>query len=125
MSMRYFKVNVNGVSYDVAIEEVASSQAQPDAAAAPAPVTAPEEKLAASAAVKVGDTVVNAPLRASVVKIIKAEGDKVSSGDTVCVLEAMKMEYDVVAPCDGVVSAIFVKRGTVAEEGKPVFAVRN
>lgn len=122
--MRYFKVNVNGVSYDVAIEEMTSSPAQSDAAATPVPAAA-EEKKNPPAAVKEGDTVVNAPLRASVVKIVRAEGDKVSSGDTVCVLEAMKMEYDVVAPCDGVVSAIFVKRGAVAEEGKPVFAVRN
>lgn len=124
MSMRYFKVNVNGVSYDVAIEEVAAPANQPEINSTAAPAEN-EERKSTPVAVKDGDTVVNAPLRASVVKIVKSEGDKVGTGDTVCVLEAMKMEYDVVSPCDGVVSAVFVKRGAVAEEGKPVFAVRG
>ncbi|MCQ2354431.1 MAG: acetyl-CoA carboxylase biotin carboxyl carrier protein subunit [Clostridia bacterium] len=133
MSMRYFKVNVNGVAYDVAIEEIGADSANVSAAAsavsavpsAPAADTAPAANETSSAGGGEGDVKVTAPIRAAVVNVVKNVGDSVKRGDCVCVLEAMKMEYDVVSPCDGTVTSISAKRGSTVDEGAVVFTVRG
>ena len=135
MSMRYFKVNVNGIAYDVAIEEVGADSANVSAAAsavpsAPAVSSAPAADTAPAAngtsfAGAEGDVKVTAPIRAAVVNVVKNVGDSVKRGDCVCVLEAMKMEYDVVSPCDGTVTSISAKRGSTVDEGAVVFTVRG
>lgn len=154
MSMRYFKVNVNGVAYDVAIEEVTASEMGANGSEAEGATNDGAGKIAAdvnaqrsavgatlaaqnttaanvtsanatSANATAGDVEVTAPIRATVVNIVRSVGDKVKRGERVCVLEAMKMEYDVVSPCDGEITSINVNRGAVAEEGETVFTVRE
>lgn len=113
--MRKFNVTVNGVAYDVEIEEVgAGVVSAPVAAPAPvaaAPAAAPAPKAAPAAAGKAGSVAIKAPMPGTILKMNVKVGDSVKSGDVVCVLEAMKMENDICAPQDGVVSSIEVAQG--------------
>ena len=112
--MRKFNVTVNGVAYDVEIEEVGAGVSAPVAAPAPvaaAPATAPAPKAAPAAAGKAGSVAIKAPMPGTILKMNVKVGDSVKSGDVVCVLEAMKMENDICAPQDGVVSSIEVAQG--------------
>ena len=122
--MRRFNVTVNGVSYDVVVEEVAAD------AAAPAPVAAPVAPKAAPAAPKAapagnaGAIAVKAPMPGTIMKVNVAVGDAVKKGDVLCVLEAMKMENDISAPQDGVVASVNVQKG-VSVQGEDVLVTLN
>ena len=121
--MRKFNVTVNGVAYDVEIEEVGAVASAPVAApaapvAAPAaapkaaaPAAAPAPKAAPAAQGKAGAVAIKAPMPGTILKINVKGGDSVKKGDVVCVLEAMKMENDICAPEDGVVSSLEVAQG--------------
>lgn len=115
--MRKFNVSVNGKSYSVEVEEVggaASSVASaPVATAAPAPVAAPAAPKAATPA---GGKAVESPMPGVIRKLAVADGATVKAGQSVVVLEAMKMENDIVAPADGVISYA-VKVGDNVETG--------
>ena len=120
--MKNYRVTVNGVIYDVVVEEVngaAVPYVAPVAApvapvASPAPVAAPapaaETKTAAPAG-KAGATAVKAPMPGTIIKVNVKVGDSVKKGDVLCVLEAMKMENDIMAPADGVVASVEVTQG--------------
>ncbi len=121
--MKRFNVTVNGVAYDVTVEEVGGAYtpapAAPVAPAAPAaapaaasaPTAAPAPAPAPAAAGTAGAVEVKAPLQGSVIKVNVKVGDSVKKGSPVCVIEALKMENDVPAPQDGVVASILVKSG--------------
>ena len=130
--MRYI-VTLNGKEYAV---EVANGPAQiVDAAkpaapaapkAAPAPAAAPAPKAApapAAAPVPAGATKVEAPLPGNVFKVLVKAGDKVSKGQAVVVLEAMKMENEVFAPCDGVVASVNVTEGGTVNTGDVMLTI--
>ena len=102
--MRNFLVNVNGTQYEVAVEEI-DGKAAP--AAKPAQAAAP---VAAPVAVAAGATKVTAPMPGTILGVNVKEGEVVKAGQTVFVLEAMKMESDIVAPVAGTVSGIGVQR---------------
>lgn len=114
--MKNYVITVNGNAYDVTVEEVGGEVSAPAAAApkAAAPKKAPAPKAA------VGGTPINAPMRGTIVDIKVKVGDKVSNGTVVAVLEAMKMENDIVSDKDGVVAAICVNKGESVETGAPV-----
>ena len=109
--MKNYRVTVNGVAYDVVVEEVngAASFAAPAPAAAPAPVAAPAP---AASAGKAGATAVKAPMPGTLIKVNVKVGDAVKKGDVLCVLEAMKMENDIMAPADGVVASVEAAQGS-------------
>ena len=108
--MKRYNITVNGKAYDVAVEEVGGSTAAAPAAAAPV--------AAAPAAPPVADgTKVTAPMPGTRLDIKVAVGDTVKSGQAICVLEAMKMENDVNAPCDGKVLSINTTKGSAVETG--------
>ena len=121
--MRKFIVNVNGNSYEVEVEEVGAVASAPVAsapvvaapapspAAAPAPVAAPAP--AAAPAAPANGIKVNAPMPGTVVDIRVSNGAQVKKGDVIVILEAMKMENEIVAPCDGVASVVATKGQTV------------
>ena len=115
--MKRYNITVNGKAYDVAVEELdagAAPAAAPAAAAAPAPAAAP----AAPAAAPVADgTKVTAPMPGTILDIKVAVRDTVASGQAICVLEAMKMENDVNAPCAGKVLSINTTKGSAVETG--------
>lgn len=112
--MKNYRVTVNGVAYDVTVEEISAGTAPvatPAPAAAPAPVAAPAPKAAPAPAGNAGANAVKAPMPGTVVKINVKAGDAVKKGDVLCVLEAMKMENDIMAPADGVVASVETSQG--------------
>ncbi|MDE7293500.1 MAG: biotin/lipoyl-binding protein [Oscillospiraceae bacterium] len=109
--MKRFNITVNGKSYDVAVEEVGSGAASAPTAA-PAAAAAPAPAPAAATPAPAGDgTPVKAPMSGNILDVKVNVGDTVSSGQVIIVLEAMKMENDIVAPCAGKVTSIAVKKG--------------
>ena len=118
--MKRYQITVNGVAYDVTVEELGGAPVAPVApapvAAAPAPVAAPAPAPAAApapapAAAPAGGTPVNSPMPGTILRVNVKVGDAVKSGDVLMVLEAMKMENDICAPCDGTVAAVAVSQG--------------
>ena len=110
--MKRFNITVNGKAYDVAVEEVGGSApaAAPVSAPAPAPAAAPA--LAAAPAPAAGNgTPVKAPMPGNILDVKVNVGDTVSVGQVLVVLEAMKMENDIVANAAGKVTSITVKKG--------------
>ena len=110
--MKNFKVTVDGVVYDVTVEETSNAGA---ASASAAPVQKPAAKPAAAApaapAGAKGGVSVKAPMPGSIMQVNVAVGDKVKKGAVLCVLEAMKMENEIMAPQDGIVASVEVKKG--------------
>ena len=125
------KVNVNGVAFDVEmlgapIAEGDLPAAAPAAtsAAAPAATTAPTAALATPAKGAAGaGTPVKAPLPGVVTKVLVANGQSVKKGDTVVVLEAMKMENNITAECDGTVSGVCCAAGDSVMEGTTLVTI--
>lgn len=115
--MKNYTITVNGNVYDVTVEETGSTPSVATAAPkkAAAPVAAPAAKPAASAGA--GNVKIEAGAAGKVFKIEKKAGDAVSKGDTILVLEIMKMETPVVAPQDGTVASIEVAVGDAVESG--------
>ena len=109
--MRNFLVNVNGTQYEVAVEEIdgkAAPTVKPAQAAAP---------VAAPVAVAAGATKVTAPMPGTILGVSVKEGEVVKAGQTIFVLEAMKMESDIVAPVNGTVSGLAVAKGASVSAG--------
>ena len=114
--MRKFIVNVNGNSYEVEVEEVGGVASAPAIAPAPvaaAPVAAPVAAPKAAPAAPAGGTAVKAPMPGNVLDIKVSKGKAVKEGDVVVILEAMKMENEIYAPCDGTVTVVASKGSTV------------
>ena len=101
--MKRFSVTVNGVAYDVTVEEIGGAAAP---VAAPAPKAAP-----AAPKANAGAVAVKAPMPGTIMKINVSAGQAVKKGDVLCVLEAMKMENDISAPQDGTVASVNVQKG--------------
>ena len=115
--MKSYTITVNGNVYDVTVEE--NGAATPAAAAAPRKA-APAPKAPAAAPKAAGAACgikVEAGAAGKVFKVEASVGQKVSKGDTVIILEAMKMEIPVVAPEDGTVASIDVAVGDAVEAG--------
>ena len=120
--MKNYTITVNGNVYDVVVEEGASTgAAAPVAPVAPkaAPVAAPKAAPAAApkAAGAAGGVKIEAGAAGKIFKIEASVGQAVKTGDTVIILEAMKMEIPVVAPQDGTVASIDVAVGDAVEAG--------
>lgn len=112
--MRKFQVTVNGNTYEVDVEEInGGASAAPAVTSAPTP--APAAKPAAPAAA--GGTKVPAPMQGKIVGVKVTQGQQVKEGDVLVILEAMKMENEVVAPCDGTVASVNVSIGQNVETG--------
>ncbi len=110
--MRKYNVNVNGTTYEVTVEEVVGGSAP--VAAAPAPVAAAPAPVAAPAA---GGASVNSPMPGNIIAVNVSVGDTVAEGQVIMVLEAMKMENEIVAPKAGKVSSVAVNKGATVESG--------
>lgn len=115
--MKYV-VNLNGKNYEVEVTEqeavvtnVTTATAAPVAAPAPASTPAPAAAPVAQT-VSAEGTTIPSPMPGSILSVAVSVGQAVKSGDVLMVLEAMKMENDIVAPCDGTVKQILVSRGT-------------
>lgn len=119
--MKNYTITVNGNVYDVTVEENGNgAAAAPVAAPVAAPKAAPKaaSKAAPKAAAGAGSIKVEAGAAGKVFKIEASVGQKVSRGDAVLIVEAMKMEIPVVAPEDGTVASIDVAVGDAVEAGQ-------
>ncbi|MBQ6398457.1 MAG: biotin/lipoyl-binding protein [Oscillospiraceae bacterium] len=131
-----YKVTLNKRTYEVEVEAgeamlideyeayapapaAAPVAAAPVAAAAPAAAPAPAPAAAALAA----GEVVKSPMPGNILKINVAQGQAVKEGDVLIVLEAMKMENEIVAPRSGSVAQIAVSKGQVVETGTPLVVI--
>ena len=117
--MKKYVITVNGAKYEVVVEEAdinaKFTKAETPKAAAAAP------KAAAPKAASAGATAVNAPLPGNILKVKATQGSAVKKGDLLCVLEAMKMENEILAPADGTVTAVYAKEGTSVNTGDVLF----
>lgn len=115
-------VTVNGVNYQVELEnEVAASPAAPAAApAAAAPAAA--APAAAPKAAGAGKTI-GSPLPGVIISVDVKEGQAVKRGQKVAVIEAMKMENEILAECDGTITAVHVKQGDSVLEGADIVTI--
>ena len=107
--MKKYKVNVNGTVYEVAIELM--DGAAPAPAAAPAPVPAPAPVAPA------GGEKVSSPMPGTILAVNVQNGSAVKKGDVLFILEAMKMENEIMAPCDGTAASVSVTKGATVESG--------
>lgn len=124
-----YKVTLKGKTYEVEVEKgkavlldeyealAPAPAAAPAAPAAPAPTAAPAP--AAPAALAAGETV-NAPMPGNILRVDVKEGDKVKAGQILIILEAMKMENEIVAPKDATVVQVATSKGAVVETGTPL-----
>ena len=118
--MKNLIVTVNGVAYNVTVEEghrapVAAAATAAPPGPAPAPAAAPAAPAAPAGAA--GAVVVNAPMPGNILDVKVKPGDSVKAGDTLLILEAMKMENEISAPQDGTIATIDVRKGDVVDSG--------
>lgn len=133
-----YKVTLNGKTYEVEVEVgkvvlldeyeacAPAPAAAPAATAAPAAPAAPAALAAAPAPAPVAlsdGEPVNAPMPGNILRIDVKEGDKVKAGQTLLILEAMKMENEIAAPKDGTVVQIATSKGAVVETGTPLIVL--
>ncbi len=105
--MRTFRVNVNGNTYEIQLEEISASEIKNT----PAPQAQP-------AAQTTGGRAVNAPIAGTILSVNVSSGSNVKAGDVLMVLEAMKMENEICAPCDGTVASVSVSKGATVASGE-------
>ncbi|MCI7258291.1 MAG: biotin/lipoyl-binding protein [Ruminococcus sp.] len=130
-----YKVTLNGKTYEVEVEVGKVVLLDEYEACAPAPVAAPAAATAPAApaapaaapapapvALSAGEPV-NAPMPGNILRIDVKEGDKVKAGQTLLILEAMKMENEIAAPKDGTVVQIATSKGAVVETGTPLIVL--
>ena len=98
--MKKYRVNVNGTVYEVELEEMTGA---PSAPAAPAAAPGGEK--------------VTSPMPGTILSVNVAAGDAVKRGQVLMILEAMKMENEIMCPCDGTVTSVSVTKGTAVESG--------
>ena len=121
--MKSYKITVNGNVYDVQVEETKGTQAgAPVQAPTPAPTPAPAAEAAPAPASGSG-TKIPAPMPGTVLDIKVNVGDKVSTNQVVVVLEAMKMENDIVTTAAGTVTAVNVTKGQTVNSGDALITV--
>ena len=108
--MKKYKVNVNGTVYEITLEVMDGAPA----AAPAAPAAAPAAPVAAAPA---GGEKVSAPMPGTILSVNVQNGSAVKKGDVLFILEAMKMENEIMAPCDGTVASVSVTKGASVESG--------
>lgn len=132
--MKNLRITVNGTAYDVQVEELGVSAAPAQmtpapVAAAPAPKVAapapsPAAPAAPTAAAPAGGETISSPMPGTIVSVDVKVGQGVKKGDILVVLEAMKMENEIMAPHDAQVAAVLVNKGDSVETGTPLVSFR-
>lgn len=126
--MKKYNIVVNGTTYQVEVEEVGGVPSAPKAAPAPAPApvaAAPAPAPAAPAApVAAGDKAIVSPMPGTVLDVRVSAGQAVKAGDILLILEAMKMENEILAPHDGTIDTVSVTKGASVNSGDPLVAYK-
>ncbi len=116
--MKAYKVNVNGTVYEITLEVIDKASIAQAPAAAPAVTPAPAAAPApAPAAAPAGAQTVSAPMPGNILKVNVTAGQAVKKGDVLMILEAMKMENEIMSPQDGTVASVNVAAGNTVETG--------
>lgn len=141
MAIKYYNVTVDGKVYQVAVEETSFYSAAPAAApvpmaaptpvAAPAPAAAPATPAPAAAPAPAAPaaqapgagTPVNAPLNGTILAVNVSNGQAVKKGQVLCVIEAMKMENEIMSPADGTISSVLAQKGASVNANDPLFTI--
>ena len=105
--MKKYRVTVNGTAYEIELEELTGAAPAP----APAPAAAP------AAAAPAGGEQVTSPMPGTILDVKVSQGASVKKGDVLMILEAMKMENEIMCPCDGKVASINAAKGAAVESG--------
>jgi glutaconyl-CoA/methylmalonyl-CoA decarboxylase subunit gamma len=121
--MKKYLIKVNGNQYEVEVEEIRDDAVAapeirtqaPTQAAAPAPAPKPAAKK--ETAVPAGATVITSPMPGTILKVNVNSGETVKKGQVLLILEAMKMENEIVAAADGTVASVNVSKGTSVNAG--------
>lgn len=106
--MKKYRVNVNGTVYEVEIEDITGAA---PAAPAPAPAAAP------SPAALSGGEAITSPMPGNILAVNVQPGDAVKKGQVLIILEAMKMENEIMCPRDGKVVSVAVNKGAAVDSG--------
>jgi biotin carboxyl carrier protein len=116
--MKNYRITVNGNVYDVEVEELGTGAATQTAApkAAPKAVAAPKAATPAATGSE-GSVKVNSPMPGKILSVKASVGQAVKRGEVIMILEAMKMENEIVAPSDGTIASINVNEGASVEAG--------
>ena len=128
-----YKVTINDKVYEVEVEKGKANLLRTTAVeAAPAPVAAAPVAAAPAAApapaapqasVKAGTTPVNSPMPGTILDVKVAVGQAVKEGDLLVILEAMKMENEIYAPCAGTVAQVLTSKGATVDTGAPLVTI--
>ena len=127
-----YKVTLKGRTYEVEVEAgeailldeyEAIAPSAPAAAPVAAPAAAPAPAPAAAPVVTGAGEPVNAPMPGNILKVNVTNGQAVKAGDVLCVLEAMKMENEIMAPKDGTVTQVLVSKGANVDTGAPLVVI--
>lgn len=115
--MKKYKVNVNGTMYEVEVELMSETEAKASAPVA-APAEAPAAPAAPAAPVAAGEgEKIESPMPGTILAVNVQNGDTVKKGQVLMILEAMKMENEIMAGCDGTVTSVAVTKGQSVETG--------
>ncbi|GAI04854.1 unnamed protein product [marine sediment metagenome] len=115
--MRKFKIKVNGKVFEVEIEEETSAQAPISSKRSGIEVSVEKPPMPRAPRVTKKEIDITSPIPGLIIEIKKQVGDKVKAGETVIILEAMKMENAIITPAKGVVKEIKVKKGEKIDTG--------
>jgi len=122
--MKRFNITVNGKAYDVTVDEITDSSSPVSITApAPAPKAVVSAPSTSPAPVGAGEKI-TAPMPGTILDVKVSVGDSVTKGQVIMVLEAMKMENDIVSPCDGKVTSITVKKGDTVNSADTIATIQ-
>ena len=116
--MKKYTITVNGVAYDVTVEENGGDTPVKKAEKAPV-VSAPAPSVKPAS----GDVSVESPMPGNIIDVKIKAGDTVEAGETLIILEAMKMENDIVAPSNGTVVSVNVTKGEAVDAGQVLVTI--
>ena len=114
--MKVYKVKVNGKVYEVELESVSENEAK---------IEAEKEEVKEEVSEGTGEEVViKAPMQGTILKVLVEVGTKVKKNDHLCILEAMKLENEIVSPVDGVIAKVEISKGQTVNNQDLMFVIR-